>query len=103
MTGTLDPIFVVSNRVEAALWLAIALAFGIAAVRRASVRADCITGAITFALFGVSDLVETATGAWWRPWWLLAWKGGCVAVFLWLLARHARGRRRLKLKIKPDL
>ena len=33
-------------------------------------------------LFGMSDFVEMSTGAWWRPWWLLAWKGFCVAAGL---------------------
>jgi hypothetical protein len=32
--------------------------------------------------FGLSDLVESQTGAWWRPWWLLAWKAACVVALL---------------------
>jgi hypothetical protein len=36
-------------------------------------------------LFGISDFVEMATGAWWQPWWLLAWKGLCVAVGIILI------------------
>jgi hypothetical protein len=28
--------------------------------------------------FGLSDLVESQTGAWWTPWWLFAWKALCV-------------------------
>ncbi len=41
-------------------------------------------GAVLLILFGVSDWVEMGTGAWWRPWWLLVWKGGCLAGF-WVL------------------
>jgi hypothetical protein len=33
---------------------------------------------LLFAFFGLSDLVEVTTGAWWRPWWLLAWKAACL-------------------------
>ena len=80
--NTIDPLFVLSNRIEAALWMLIALAMTIAAVRRAHVRFECVIGAIAFALFGVSDLVEATTGAWWRPWWLFAWKAACVLAFL---------------------
>jgi hypothetical protein len=100
MSDALDPIFVLSNRVEACLWLGIAASLAVA-TRRAGSRRDCVAAAIAFALFGVSDVVEATTGAWWRPWWLLIWKGGCVIAFLWLLARHVRRRRRLK--IGPDL
>ena len=96
MSDAIDPIFVLANRVEAGLWIAIALALAAAVVRRRERRCDLTAGAITFALFGLSDLVEAATGAWWRPWWLLAWKGGCVIVFLMLLSRHTIRRRRLK-------
>lgn len=40
--------------------------------------------------FGVSDLVESQTGAWWSPWWLLAWKAAGVVGLLacgWALVR----------------
>jgi hypothetical protein len=92
MSDALDPMFVLSNRVEACLWLGIAASLAVAA-RRATVRRDCVAAAIAFALFGVSDLVEATTGAWWTPWWLLVWKGGCLVAFLCLLARHARRGR----------
>ena len=85
---TIDPTFVLSNRLEAGLWIVVALAMTVAAVRRRHVRRECMIGAIAFALFGISDLVETTTGAWWRPWWLLAWKAACLVAFLWLLKRY---------------
>ncbi len=37
---------------------------------------------LAFAVFGVSDLIEVQTGAWWEPWWLLVMKAACVLVFL---------------------
>jgi len=86
--SAIDPMFVLSNRIEAALWLVIALAMTVAAARGARIRFDCTIAAVAFALFGISDLVEAKTGAWWRPWWLLAWKAACVFAFLWLLKRR---------------
>ena len=91
--SAIDPTFVLFNRVEAGLWLVIAIALAIAARRRRHVRSDCVIAAIAFALFGLSDLVETHTGAWWRPWWLLAWKLACAFALLHLLLKHYLTRR----------
>jgi hypothetical protein len=92
--ASIDPTFVLSNRIEAAFWGAIAVTMVVAAVRKTgTVRMDCAIAAVTFAIFGLSDLVETRTGAWWRPWWLLVWKGVCVLIFLALFVRYARRRR----------
>lgn len=86
-----DSFFAVGNYVEAALWIAIGLAFGVAAlVRRGIHRRRCEEAAVVFLLFGLSDIVEVQTGAWWRPWWLLIWKAACVFAMLALLARHMR-------------
>ena len=94
MLAAFDPAFVLSNRIEAVFWIAIAMAMSIAAARQSgAARVDCIVAAIAFALFGLSDLVETKTGAWWRPWWLLVWKASCVLALLVLLARYLRRRR----------
>ena len=38
--------------------------------------------AATFVLFGLSDVVELQTGAWWSPWWLLVWKAICIAILV---------------------
>ncbi|MBL9134011.1 MAG: hypothetical protein JNG86_22555 [Verrucomicrobiaceae bacterium] len=42
-----------------------------------------------FAVFGVSDLIEAQTGAWWHPWWLFVIKAVCVLCFLlaWIRLR----------------
>ena len=94
MTAVIDPAFVLSNRIEAGLWLVIAVGMAIAAVyQRGVVRRDCLIAGITFAIFGGSDVVEATTGAWWRPWWLFAWKAACVLGLLVLLVRYARRRR----------
>jgi hypothetical protein len=83
--------FVYSNYIEAGLW--IVLGSG-AAAQAGDVRRDLLILEVDLITFGVSDLVETRTGAWWRPWWLLAWKAACVGVMLALLANHLRRRRR---------
>jgi hypothetical protein len=88
----IDATFVLCNRIEAALWIVIAIAMAIAAWRRRHARRDCAIAAIAFALFGLSDIVETHTGAWWRPWWLLAWKAACLVAVLCLLRRHLTRR-----------
>jgi hypothetical protein len=93
--AVIDPTFALSNRLEAAFWALIALGMLVAALRnRGEIRRDCAIAAITFALFGGSDLVEATTGAWWRPWWLFVWKAICVLVFVVLLARYLHRRKR---------
>jgi len=85
--------FKTANYVEAVLWLAIGLAFGARALlKRNGWRTECGIAALAFVLFGVSDIVEATTGAWWRPWWLLIWKAACLCVFLRLFADWRRQR-----------
>jgi hypothetical protein len=83
--------FADSNYFECCFWIAIGLGFAIAAFVKGP-RGMCLITAGTLVLFGVSDYVEAQTGAWWRPWWLLVWKGGCLVVFVALLIRRARTR-----------
>ena len=92
--SNLDPAFVLSNRIEAGLWTAIGVGFLIgAALHHGIVRRDALIAAMVFAIFGLSDVVEATTGAWWRPWWLLVWKGGCIVALLVLTVRYFRRRR----------
>jgi hypothetical protein len=77
------------NFVEAAFWIVVAvIAVAIGARRPGRVRRRCFLLAATLIPFGLSDVVETGTGAWWRPWWLFVWKAACVAVLLALLVEH---------------
>ena len=89
-----DSFFTTSNYIEAALWACIGLGFLLHALRAVGQkrRTSLLAGA-TFIVFGASDIVETTTGAWWRPWWLFAWKAGCFAVFLLLLITNLRRRQ----------
>ncbi|MGE3180627.1 MAG: hypothetical protein AB7N71_03290 [Phycisphaerae bacterium] len=87
--------FQLANALEAGLWFVIAAAFAGSAFRKRDgrTRTDAIVLAATFALFGISDIVETQTCAWWRPWWLLVWKTLCVLVFFGYAVRHFRTKR----------
>jgi len=94
----IDPTFVLSNHIEAGLWAAIGVGCAIAAVyQHGVIRKDSVAAAITFVIFGGSDIVEATTGAWWRPWWLLLWKGACLFAFLVLIVRYARRRKTTRL------
>jgi hypothetical protein len=87
--------FRIANYFEAALWGVVALMAVAFAIRKGGhARSRCAILAIAMLAFGLSDVVETRTGAWWRPWWLLAWKAACVGVFVALLGGHYRRRFR---------
>ncbi len=94
MTSTIDPLFVLSNHLEAVLWSSIGIIFLFYALRTQGIaRRECLIAAVTFVLFGISDLVEARTGARWRPFWLLLWKGLCLLVLAILLMRYSMRRR----------
>ncbi|MBN2842595.1 MAG: hypothetical protein JXM68_05860 [Sedimentisphaerales bacterium] len=71
------------NTFEVFLWSLFALISAFAAVHKLNVKLLAL--AIAFALFGQTDVVENQTGAWWRPWWLMLWKGGCIAAIFGLI------------------
>ena len=72
-----------SNYVEGLFWTAIGLlAYKAARDRHLPRLARAYLG--TLIVFGCSDWVESTTGAWWRPWWLFAWKAACVGVLVGL-------------------
>ncbi len=93
----IDDFFRVGNYAEAGLWVFVAAVFGMFALKRSgSIRHRCTLATTVFFLFGMSDVVEVQTGAWWRPWWLLAWKAACVLMMVWLLVAHLRWQRKAK-------
>lgn len=74
------------NLLEAIFWFAFApLAFF--ALRRFSPWRERLLFAAIVLAFGISDLVEIQTGAWWRPWWLAAWKVSVAAAGLFIICR----------------
>ena len=78
------------------MWVVIGIVAVVISFRRSGwARGRCLLLAVTMFAFGGSDVVEAGTGAWWRPWWLLVWKGACVLVLLGLFVEHvARQRKR---------
>jgi hypothetical protein len=81
------------NYFEVMLWGGIGLAFLITGIRRQAGRRSSFLASGAFILFGISDLVEVHTGAWWTPWWLLMWKGACLAILAALACCYFGGRR----------
>ena len=79
-----------ANYLEACLWALIGV---VVLVRAKGSRKKTLVGAVFFLLFGMSDIVEARTGAWFRPWWLLLWKGGCLAGILWWARGYFRARK----------
>lgn len=79
---SIDPTFVLANQIEAGFWSAIGLVIAMRYRRLLG-----FSMAAVLLIFGLSDLVEARTGAWYSPWWLFVWKAVCVlAVLLLALA-----------------
>ena len=87
--------FEIANYIEAALWGVIGLVLLVhAALRVSDSRKAAVFAGGVFLVFGLSDVVEVHTGAWWRPWWLLLWKAACVSSMIALLAKYWWDRHR---------
>jgi len=76
------------NLIEGFFWIALAAWFVTRLFVEAAHRRDNLLLAVGLLLFGLSDFVEIHTGAWWRPWWLLVWKGLCLVALVVLLWRR---------------
>lgn len=87
----LEAIYEKGNYIEAGIWGVFAIGFGMAASgERGKRRSHRSMAAVTFLLFGISDLVEVQTGAWWHPWWLFLWKSACVISMVVLLVIYLK-------------
>ena len=60
------------NQIEVVLWTLAAVVFLMRAVKDATCRRQALAASVAFLFFAGSDAMEVRTGAWWRPWWLLA-------------------------------
>ncbi len=88
------------NLFEAILWFLMALFLsGWALSGKAAIGQKKVVLLLSgiLVLFGISDLIEMRTGAWWQPVSLLVLKAVCVLgiVFclIWLSRRSREGRR----------
>jgi len=89
-----EAIFVYGNLAEAMIWFGFSLRYWLKSKQGRPLQANlqrqiwkqqiCRWISVDFLAFGVSDLVEIDTQAWWRPWWLLLWKASCIAGLVWL-------------------
>jgi len=71
------------NLAEAVLCFALSSIFVVKmAIAPGKLRRVFLILTVAFAVFGLTDLIESETGAWWRPLWLLGLKAACVASFV---------------------
>ena len=92
----LETVYSKGNYIEAVIWFIFAGGFALSAIKnRDLVRLHRIIATLTFLLFGLSDIVEVQTGAWWHPWWLFIWKSLCVLSMFCLLIFHLKMRSRV--------
>jgi ABC-type iron transport system FetAB permease component len=85
------------NLIEAVVWAVLAVVVVGYTTRAARAwRPTLVVLALTMLVFGASDVVESRTGAWWRPWWLFVWKALCVVALLVGFLRLFRLRRNVQ-------
>lgn len=67
------------NVIESGIWFALATWFLFLAVRRTtSLKRSFLVFSLTLFVFGISDIIETQTGAWYKPIGLFLLKAVCV-------------------------
>ena len=83
------------NWIEAGLWLGVSLIMlGLALKQKGPARRLLMIATGAFVVFGISDMIETQTGAWWRPTGLLLLKGACILVLFVTFRQYYRLTRR---------
>jgi hypothetical protein len=80
------------NLAEAVLWFAIALILFLRAKRSVPNRMLMRISAAAFFVFGLSDLVEMVTRAWYQPLGLFLLKAVCVMTLIGCLVAYRRTR-----------
>lgn len=96
------------NVFEAVLWTALGV-YAVVLATRSATRSEersatrrLLLIAVVFWIFAGSEVMETQTGAWWKPWWLAVWKGGCIAVLITLGTRHYRWHKNRQPTQEPS-
>lgn len=85
------------NLAEACLWACFALIIALAGHRWRALTPRLRIGlAGAFLAFAISDLIESRTGAWWRPPGLLVLKGACLVAIAGCSGLVWRNHRRDK-------
>ena len=78
------------NQGEAVLWFLIAITLLVRPIPKLAQTSWRWLLPMCFVVFGVSDVIETETGAWWHPWWLFVMKALCVLGFVMAWRRQSR-------------
>lgn len=79
----------VFNMGEAISWIVLAIIVAIRAnMAHPSLRRLGFLVAAAFFAFAGTDVIESRTGAWYRPWWLLAYNAACVTIILGCYIRY---------------
>jgi len=89
------------NIFEGFLWLGFSCIFFIPAMKRTEKnRLFCILGGLAFVFASLSEFYEAHTGAWWKPWWLILWKGSFapISVLMYLWYRKIQKTKRMHEK-----
>jgi len=84
------------NYLEASLWFAIASILFINAISRKkyiAYKKTMLISSACFLLFGVSDIIEAHTGAWWEPVELLVFKALCIIGFVFCFFSYLNIKR----------
>jgi hypothetical protein len=89
------------NAFEVGMWLVMALIVAVLCVHASDRYRKTVLsiGALLLMAFAGSDAVEFYTGAWWRPWWLLCWKGVCIIGLLSVAIAYWMDQQRIKSQI----
>jgi hypothetical protein len=83
-----------ANAVEAGYWIVVGVTVYVRSRRETStVRTVASVAAGGLVLFGVSDVIEIFTGAWYKPVGLLVFKAVCVTTLVACYVRYRRVRR----------
>ena len=88
---------VTGNWIEAVVWEVVAVVLCVQRFRiQPELKRVYAILAGGFFFFGISDMIEAQTGAWWEPWWLFVLKGSCVLVLLYAFREYFLIRQRIK-------
>lgn len=86
------------NFFESWLWFAVGVVVGRSKTRLPVSGSTRCLAVISFLVFGVSDIIEMHTGAWYQPWSLFFLKAACVTGLLISLAWFVADQRRVRIE-----
>jgi len=88
------------NLYEAILWFVIAVVLFATAIfdkSKSLYKTNLYVSAALFFAFGISDLIEIQTGAWWHPIGLLVLKGACIVGLVFCFIKYLQIQKNNKI------